>query len=236
MGKMDLIEMIETARDYARIVDLSYTLEENMPFWPTQPKYEADIVETYEKGGESFHRAIRISEHTGTHIDAPKHFIPGGRPVDQLDPRTVMGRGVTIHAENIKPCGLLGLDQIKEFEKENGEIKAGDIIMIRFGWEDKYAITPEDKGFVRDWPGLSGEAAEYLADKKVSAVGCDTLALDAFGVEKYICHEILLGRGIPIMENLCGLSELPFFCAVIGLQNKFKGGSGAPIRLMAFVQ
>ena len=108
--------------------------------------------------------------------------------------------------------------------------------MIRFGWEDKYAILPEDKGFLRDWPGLSEEAARYLAEKGVAVVGCDTLALDAFGVKRYISHEILLGQGIPIMENLRNLGELPPFCAVVGLQNKFKGGSGSPIRLVAFVQ
>lgn len=236
MENIYFIDMIETIRKHARIVDLSYTMEANMPFWPTQPAYEAAVVETYEEGGESFHQAIRISEHTGTHIDAPKHFIRGGCPVDRLDPRTVMGRGVTIHAENVEPCGLLRLGQIKEFEAVNGEIKNQDIIMIRFGWENKYAIAPEEKGFLKDWPGMESQAAQYLADKNVAAVGCDTLSLDAFGVKKYVCHEILLGKGIPIMENLCNLSELPPFCAVIGLQNKFKGGSASPIRLVAFVQ
>ena len=71
---------------------------------------------------------------------------------------------------------------------------------------------------------------------EAAAVGCDTLALDAFGVKRFISHEILLGQGIPIMENLCNLGKLPPFCAVLGLQNKFKGGSGSPIRLVAFVQ
>ena len=94
--------------------------------------------------------------------------------MDELSPRTVMGRGVTIHGENIAPCGLLPLEQIKAFEAENGEIRAGDIVMIRFGWEDKYAILPEDKGFLRDWPGLSEEAARYLAEKGVAAVGGST--------------------------------------------------------------
>ena len=106
------------------------------------------------------------------------------------------------------------------------------------GWEKaarRYGICL-DKGFLRDWPGLSEEAARYLADKGVAVVGCDTLALDAFGVKRYISHEILLGQGIPIMENLRNLGELPPFCAVVGLQNKFKGGSGSPIRLVALVQ
>lgn len=55
-------------------------------------------------------------------------------------------------------------------------------------------------------------------------------------MKRFISHEILLGQGIPIMENLCNLGKLPPFCAVLGLQNKFKGGSGSPIRLVAFVQ
>lgn len=236
MKNINFIEMIEIIRNHSVIVDLSRTMEENMPAWPTQPQYKATVVESYEIGGESYHQEICISEHTGTHIDAPKHFIPGGCPVDQLDSRTIMGRGVTIHAEHVEPCGLLSLEQIKEFEVVNGDIKAEDVIMIRFGWEDKYAIAPEDKGFLRNWPGLSGEAAQYLADKKVAAVGCDTLSLDAFDAKKYICHDILLGNGIPIIENLCSLSKLPVFSAVIGLQNKFKNGSGAPIRLVAFIQ
>ena len=191
MENADFIKLVETLRDCSKMVELSYTMEDGMPYWPTQPQYQATVLEeAYDTGG-SFHREIRISEHTGTHIDAPRHFIRGAASVDQLGPGTVMGRGVVIHAENIAPCETLPLAQIKAFEAENGEIRAGDVIMIRFGWEDKYAVG-EDKGFLRDWPGLSGEAAQYLADKNVAAVGCDTLALDSFTVERYVCHEILL--------------------------------------------
>ncbi len=232
----DFIEVMEGVRDQAELVDLTYTMEKDMPSWPTQPKYESRVCESYETGGESFHCGISLSEHTGTHIDAPRHFIPGGSSVDQLAPGAVMGRGVVIHAEQAGPLGLLTLEQILEFEARNGEIRAGDIVMIRFGWDERYAIGPGGAGYLKDWPGLSGEGAAYLADKKVAAVGCDTLALDVFGAPRYICHEILLGRGIPIMENICNLSRLPAFSYVIGLPNRFKGGSGSPIRLVAFVQ
>lgn len=232
----DVIEVMETVRDQAELVDLSYTMEMDMPSWPTQPKFESRVCESYETGGESFHCGIGMSEHTGTHIDAPRHFIPGGCPVDRLAPGAVMGRGVVIHGEQAGPLGLLTLDQIREFEAENGEIRAGDIVMIRFGWEDRYSVGEAGAGYLKDWPGLDGEGARYLADKQVAAVGCDTLALDVFGAPKYICHEILLGSGIPIIENICNLSRLPAFSYVIGLPNKFRGGSGSPIRLVAFVQ
>lgn len=235
MENRDFIERMEALRDQSLIVELSYPMEKNMPSWPTQPQFESTVCESYETGGESFHCGISMSEHTGTHIDAPKHFIPKGCPVDELDPKAVMGRGVVIHGENAGPLGLLTLEQIKDFEAREGEIKAGDIVMIRFGWDERYAIKPEDKGYLRDWPGLSQEGAAYLADKKVAAVGCDTLALDVFGASEYICHQILLGRGIPIIENICNLSKLPAFSYVIGLPQKFKGGSGSPIRLIAML-
>ncbi len=236
MEIQDVIELMERIRDQMQMVDLSYTMETDMPSWPTQPKYESRVCESYESGGESFHCGISLSEHTGTHIDAPRHFIRGACPVDQLAPGAVMGRGVLIHGENAGPLGVLTLEQIREFEAMNGEIRAGDIVMIRFGWEERYAAGPGGAGYIKDWPGLSGEGAQYLADKQVAAVGCDTLALDVFGAPRYICHELLLGRGIPIMENICNLSRLPAFSYVIGLPVKFKGGSGAPIRLVAFVQ
>lgn len=236
MENRDFIQMMEMVRDQARIVDLSYTLEERMPAWPTQARYGSTVYESYEFGDPAVHSAIYMSEHTGTHIDAPKHFIPGGCPVDELDPRTVMGRGVMIPAEHTGSRELLSLEKIHEFEQKNGAVRPGDIIMIHFGWDEKYALQPGCSEFLKDWPGLSEEAAHYFVEKQVSAVGCDTLALDAFGVEVNICHHILLGKGIPIIENLRNLPKLPAHSYVIGLPNKFKGGSGSPIRMVAFVQ
>lgn len=236
MNENNYISMMEHVRDNARIIDLTYDMEENMPVWPTQARYGTIVYESYDFGDAAIHSLVSLSEHTGTHIDAPKHFIRGGCPVDQLDLKTVMGRGVTIDATKVRAKELLTLEQVKEFEHKHGDIKDGDIVMIRFGWDDKWALKPDCEAYLKDWPGLSEEAAKYFVKKHVSAVGCDTLALDAFGVEVNVCHQILLGEGIPIIENICNLSKLPIHSYVIGLPNKFKGGSGSPIRMVAFIQ
>lgn len=234
--EMDVIQIMEEVRDRTRVVDLSYTMEEGMPAWPTQARFGTTVYESYDFGDPAIHSAVYMSEHTGTHIDAPKHFIPGGPGVDELDLKTVMGRGVVIHGENMEPGSSLSLNRIREFEKQNGEIRPGDIIMLRFGWDEKYALRPHSGDYLKDWPGLGREAAEYFVEKQASAVGCDTLALDAYGENENACHHILLGNGIPIIENIRNLSILPVHSYVIGLPNKFKGGSGSPIRLVAFVQ
>jgi len=236
MTESKYITLMENIRDSCTIVDLSHVMEEHMPAWPTQARYGSTVYESYDFGDPAIHSAIYMSEHTGTHIDAPKHFIRNGCPVDKLDIKTVMGRGVTIPAENCKPCGLFTLDQVQQFEHTYGAIRRGDIIMFHFGWDKKWALQPDCADFLRDWPGLDGAAATYFADRRVAAVGCDTLSLDAFGADDNVCHKILLGSGIPIIENICNLPELPVFSYVVGLPNKFKGGSGSPIRMAAFIQ
>ncbi|MDR1977706.1 MAG: cyclase family protein [Synergistaceae bacterium] len=230
------IEMLEDIVANAEIVDLSYTLENCMPAWPTQARYGTVVYESYDWGDAALHSQITLSEHTGTHIDAPKHFVPGAASVDELPISAVMGRGVVIDATRMPPMGLLSLGDLRDFEARNGDIRKGDIVMLRFGWDEKYGIKPEGADYLKDWPGLAEEGARYLAGKQVAAVGCDTLALDAFGLGANPCHHILLSKGIPILENIFNLSKLPVFSYVIGLPNKFKGGSGSPIRMVAFVR
>lgn len=233
MQDFSVISWMERIKNSASVVDLSYTLEEGMPAWPTHARYGTTVYESYESGADALHSMVTLSEHSGTHIDAPLHFIPGGCSVDQLPVTTVMGRGVAVQADFIEPCGLFTLSHLKAFEAENSEILSGDVVMFHFGWEEKYQVQPNSHDFLNDWPGLSGEAAEYLMHKQVAAVGCDTLALDAFGAPN-AAHQVLLGNGIPIIENICHLTEIPVFTYVIGLPMKLKNGSGSPIRLIAF--
>ncbi|GHV42990.1 cyclase [Synergistales bacterium] len=214
--------------------DLTRTLEEGMPSWPTQARYGSVIYESYEWGDAALHSGVTMSEHTGTHIDAPAHFVKGGLTIDKLPVTQIIGRGVNIDATAVSPRGLFQLSSLRAFEAENGEIRQGDIVMFRFGWDDKYGLRGGAAEFLRDWPGLDKEAASYLKDKEAAAVGCDALSIDAFGNTGDLCHHILLEGGIPIIENICNLKDLPTLSLVIGLPNKFKDGSGSPIRLVAF--
>ena len=231
--KEQVISLLRQALQSSDITDLSYTLEPGMPVWPTHARFGAIVYETYDEGAVSMHRQLAFGEHTGTHLDAPRHFFKDGASIAEVDATSVMGRGVMIDASFLEPCGTYTLDMLKEFEKENGEIEEGDIILFHFGWEEKYGIGADSGEFLKDWAGLGGDAAQYLLDKKVKAVGTDALALDPFGSEDYPCHYILLGNGISIIENLTNLHKLPIFSYVIGLANKIKDGSASPIRVIA---
>ena len=158
------------------IVDLSYTLEPGMPVWSSHARFGAIVYETYDEGDVSYHRQVSYGEHTGTHIDAPRHFFREGAAIDHVKVKAVMGRGVCIDASFLKPCEEYTLDMLKAFEAEYGEIQEGDVILSLLDGEEKYAIGKKGEEFLKDW--LHEEsAAKYLADKKVASVGTDALAL-----------------------------------------------------------
>ena len=231
-----IISFMQQAMAVAEIVDLSYTLEPGMPVWPTHARFGAIVYETYEDGDISMHRQLSFGEHTGTHLDAPKHFFKDGSSIEEVDVRSVIGRGVMIDAGFLNPCEAYTLDMLHEFESQNGPVREGDIILLHFGWEERYGLGKDAQEFLKDWSGLGGDTAQYLLDKKVSCVGTDALSLDPFGGASYPCHDILLGAGIPILENLTNLHKLPVFSYVIGLANKIKEGSASPIRVIALTQ
>lgn len=227
------LKQLENLLDNLQIVDLSYQLEVDMPSWPTQARYGRTKYESYEFGDLAIHYLIMMSEHTGTHIDAPYHFIPEGKSVEKLNLKQLIGPAIKINAVNLGKKELLTVEQIKKHERDEGEIKPGDSIFIRFGWDKKWDIQPNCRDFLNDWPGLSQKAAEYLVKKNVSLVGCDTLSLDVYGSEECPAHYQLLGNEIPIIENLNKLSLLPNRFYIFCLPMKLKEGSGSPIRVIA---
>ncbi len=224
-------------RQNFKLVDLSYVIEELMPSWPTHAKFGHLVLESYEYGDPACHYQLTMSEHTGTHMDAPLHFIARGKnhygpdraPLDRF-----FGRAVFIDASNLSPCELFTRGQIESWESANFLIKEGDIVLFRFGWDRFYGLRPDDARYLKDWPGLSADAAEYLVSKKVSLVGTDALSLDGF-LSNNEAHHILLGNEVYILENLNNLDQLSPLSFVIMLPLKIKDGSGSPLRVMALV-
>lgn len=221
-----------------RWVDLSHALEEDIPAWPTHARFGKTLHESYEYGDVALHYGLTLGEHTGTHVDAPSHFIQGGPAhygVDEVPLDRLACRAATIDATDLGPDGLLGADRVLVWESEHGRIEAGDGLLIRYGWENRWATGPEGRRFLDDWPGLGGDAAEYLVEKGVSLVGCDTASVDAAVSEENPAHYALLGNEVYIVENLRNLDRLPPFCFFMAFPLKIRGGSGSPVRAVALV-
>ena len=216
-------------------IDLSHTLEEDIPAYPTHARFGKALYESYEYGDPALHYGLTTSEHTGTHMDAPLHFIPEGPAADEIPLDRLAGRAATIEATDLGADELLSVGRIEAWEGVHGPIEAKDRVLIRYGWDRRWAAGPEGRRFLEDWPGLSGEAAEYLVGKGVSLVGCDTLAVDATISTENPAHYALLGSEVYIVENLKNLDLLPPFCHFLALPLKIRGGSGSPVRAVALV-
>jgi kynurenine formamidase len=235
---MDVSNLLDSLRD-ARIVDLSHTLEEHMPHFPTHSMFFHNLWGSYWHGGRSLSYQLVMHEHNGTHVDAPAHFITDAKPeahvtIDQVPVNYLIGRGVHLDCRTCKEADYVSKKQITAWEARHGAIAQGDIVLFDFGWSARWGLRPHDRSYVEQWPGVSMEAAEYVTSKSVAAIGVDTLSPDPpEALRTNPVHSVLLEKHLLIIENLTNLGELPDFFLFLALPLKIRGGSGSPVRAVA---
>jgi kynurenine formamidase len=232
-------------------VDLTHELsEDNVAHPRSQPFVHTPGVVGMTRGG--FYMATYNysgSEHVGTHLDAPVHFHEGGKSIEQIPIERLMGDVIVIDvklqvADDMEY--LVTVDDFLAWEQDNGEIPSDSIVLINTGlanvWPDaKKYIGTDKKGNegVAELknPGIHKDAATFLAkDRRIKAVGMDSLSFDNNKQSDRRSHRILFENDIPGIENIANLDLLPATGAyMIGLPMKIKDGSAAPIRVIAFV-
>lgn len=219
----------------SEVIELNHLYQPLMPVWPTHPKFMLGDNESYAGGDGNYNCQLVMGDHCGTHVDAPAHFIPDGKTIEQVDVRQLIGRGVLIDVRDVAPGSAFGTDEISRWEREHGAINAEDIVIFHTGWDAKWARRPEQTAFLADWPGLSAAGAESLIDRGVNVFGTDALSIDAFDSENNPVHQIVLGSGRIIIENLANLACLPSVFTFIALPLRIEKGSASPVRAIALL-
>ena len=215
------------------MIDLTHRLRQGMPHWPNHARFGLALVESVATGGVCCHHAVSLGEHTGTHLDAPKHFLErDGAPIDQMPLSAMFGRLATIDVTGMAAGGLVQPEQLTRWERAHGGIAPGDAVGFHFGWDRHFSADPVR--FLAGWPGLSQALCEALVARGVRLVATDCISIDSSGQDGYAAHYTLLGAGILIGENFNNLGLLPPLCAVATLPLPIEGGTGAPIRAIAF--
>ncbi len=223
----------------ANLIDLSQTLEEHMPHFPTHSKFFHNLWGSYWHGNRSLTYQLVMNEHNGTHVDAPAHFIsdqkrPSHVTIEHVSLARLIGRGVRLDCRSFKEGDYVSRSFITAWEAQHGELKSGDIVLFDFGWSARWGIRPHDQPYVANWPGVGMDAAEYLIERSVDALGVDTLSPDPpEALQKNPIHPVVLEKQILIVENLSNLDRLPDFFVFLALPLRIKGGSGSPIRAVA---
>ena len=225
----------------ARVVDLSYAIHGKLPRWPGDTRvFEAKANATVQRNGY-FTRSFRMLEHYGTHLDAPAHFPPGKKTVDQIPPERLLGPAVVIDVrkETKKDADYrLSAARVARWEKQHGRIPRGAIVLLRTGWAARW---PDEKRYrnmdargVMHSPGYSVEAVRLLLRRKVSGIGIDTMNVDSGAAQDFAVHTLSHGAGLYHLENLANLTALPESGAfLIVAPIKLEGGSGGPARVFA---
>ena len=209
-------------------IDLTLTISKSFPNFPVSPKPQF-ILWSDTKNDRYNLELLFFSSHTGTHIDAPCHFVKNGLKIHQIPLNRLMGKDILIKLKKTKNKPITKLDIIS-FEKKNGKIPNNSNIFFSTTWQKNLNRS----NYFTENPGLEFSSAKYLASKQINLVGIDSPSIDLGKDESYSAHHILLKNNILIVENLSNLNKIPskeFNFTIIPL--KIKDTTGSPVRAIA---
>ncbi|HEX4703859.1 MAG TPA: cyclase family protein [Pseudonocardiaceae bacterium] len=256
---MSLVAQLNSAigAGSVRIVDLTAPLNSSTPIlqlpapFGNTINFQLEEISRYdERGPRWYWNNIHTGEHTGTHLDAPKHWLSGkdGHDVAQVPLRTLIAPAVVLDmsarvADN--PDYLLEIEEVQAWQAEHGPLPDGGWLLYRTGWDARSGdqadfLNADDKG--SHTPGVSAACARWLADESpIAGLGVETVGTDAGrGPEldpMFPCHELILGAGkygLTQLQNLASLPPTGVLLVVCPLP--ITGGSGSPARVLALVE
>ena len=202
-----------------RWLDVSVPLRSTMVHWPGDPPVRIEKATDIEHGYSSTVSIISMGSHTGTHMDAPLHFIQHGTGIDKMPLDTTIGRARVIEiqdTESIKP------EELYQYRIRSGE-------RILFKTRNSLRVLQTDT-FIKDFVFISKEAARFLVDRKVRVVGLDYISVGGFKCDGSETHRRLLEGDVWIIEGLDLARVKPGKYHLICLPLKIDQGDGAPAR------
>jgi len=223
------------------VIDLTHPMYDEMPFWPGGVPFKKTQLVDYDQGYQ-LHK-IEMGENTGTHVDAPSHFIKGNVPIDKLALRDIVVSAVVIDAKDMvkaNPDYQLSAADLEAWEAKNGRIPEGALVILNTGWNKRFG-DPEsyinmDADNVMHFPGYHPESAAVLIDRGVVGVGIDTLSIDFGSSKNFAFHVTMLKANKYQIENMANLDALPAKGAtvIVGVL-PVKDGSQAQARILALL-
>ena len=198
-----------------KIYDVTVAVSEHVPIYEGDPPVEIDSVRTIASGDNANVSKLCLGAHTGTHVDAPNHFIEGTRRVEDLEIDRLVGPcrviELDVSAMSIEPSHLTNIDGAER---------------VLFKTRNSAFWNEPEKGFRTDFTYLTPEAADVLANAGIKLVGIDYLSVEKFGSTDFATHKTLLEREIVILEGV-DLRKVPAGdYEIICLPLKYVGGTG----------
>jgi arylformamidase len=206
-----------------KIYDITVGLSETMPIYAGDPTVTISAAKSIARGDSANVSQITLGVHSGTHVDAPNHFIDGTRRVHELDPAKLIG-----------PCRVVQIpDDVTAIEPDHvGDL--GGITRVLFKTRNSAFWNEPERGFRRDFTYLAPDTAKLLADSGIELVGIDYLSIEKSGSPGHPVHVTLLEKEIVILEGVDLREIQPGDYELICMPLKYDGanGDGAPARTL----
>lgn len=221
-----------------KLIDLTHTLDSNIPTWDGGCGFNHDLVIDYAdcKNEDKF-RVMKLSMQAGigTHMDAPSHCIPGGKCIHEFEINDLCMPCIVINVSSkAHERYSVSSKDIRDFESIHGTIKQGSCVMIYSGW-GRFWNDPEKYRNNHLFPSVTADAANLLLERGVAALGIDTLSPDR-PEDGFKVHQAFLAKNKILIENAANLDKMPTIGAyVMVLPIKVNDGTEAPVRLVGLI-
>jgi arylformamidase len=225
---MNMDKQQKTLRISRSFSDLTHLITEDMPVFPGEPLPKFRRIRTIEKDAVNV-TSIMFGSHTGTHVDAPSHFISGGNGVDEIPLDAFVGEAVILDMSKRRNAGITDMD----LDSFSGKVIKGDIVLLYTGSSDEWDGA---KSGSSDFSYLESSAARWIVRRGIKCVGIDSFSIEKYGSRDGSAHKHLLSRGVGIIENLS--SDLKKFADkrmfFVCLPLPLEGLDAAPARAVLF--
>ena len=213
-----------------KFIDLTLPVSEKIPTFPGSPQPIFIQWENIKDDGYNL-ELLFLSSHTGTHLDAPYHFIEKGKKIHEISLKRLIINAILVKIRKRGDQPITKTD-IQKFEKKHGKIPNESTVIFWTGWQK---MIKNDSYFVSN-PGLSVTAAKYLISKKTNLVGIDSPSIDLGKEKRFSVHHLFAKNDVLIVENLANLDKIKswkFQLAVLPM--KLKNATGAPVRAVGII-
>lgn len=208
-----------------RIIDLTHTMNEDMPVFPGTEKPVFNAANTLEKDGFA-ETKFSMYSHTGTHIDAPSHMSYGANSLDKMDIECFIGKSLIIDCTEVKDYEIT-LQHLLSYENK---LKDVDFVILKTGWSKYWG---NEKYFNR-FPFMTVQAVKWLIGFDLKGIGIDAISIDDIETSDFQVHHELFRKNMIVIENLTNLDliEKEFFMFSC-LPMKYENSDGSPVRAIA---
>lgn len=211
-----------------RVIDLTHTIWEGMPVYPGTETPRLIPANSYERDGFR-ETLLKMTTHTGTHMDAPAHLFPDRPTLDRLPAAQFIGRALAVDCRHLHEGEAVTMDCLRPYGEK---VDRADFLLFNLGWDKRWGTD----AYFGDYPCLGDDVMDYVIAGRYKGIGFDVIGLDPIADENLTRHKRLLSaRDIVNIENLahldqCGRDLFNFSCFPLKLEN----ADGSPIRAVAW--